>query len=192
MLHTHREIERAAIERVSSGFKAGLIAKDSLINAVERKARYAFVIFLSSHNSIRVIFLALDFSNRAPLCFLFFSAPFVAIDNPSRKRRAIISVEQQRALVSAAMLRFSRESIFPRSIPWKSAMFARLLFAEKSWRGAPRCLGRRRLGRPSARTDWTRPPSENTSGPSKIGWERKTWGPVTWSDGLTVRAYLLF
>lgn len=72
MLHTHREIERAAIERVSSGFKAGLIAKDSLINAVERKARYAFVIFLSSHNSIRVIFLALDFSNRAPLCFLFF------------------------------------------------------------------------------------------------------------------------
>lgn len=122
----------------------------------------------------------------------FFSAPFVAIDNPSRKRRAIISVEQQRALVSAAMLRFSREPIFPRSIPWKSAMFARLLFAEKSWRGAPRYLGRRRSGRPSARTDWTRPPSENTSGPSKIGWERKTWGPVTWSDGLTVRAYLLF
>lgn len=72
LLHTRREIERAAIERVSSGFKARLIAKDSLINALERKARYTFIIFLSSHNSTPDFPRPRFFQSCAIMYFFFF------------------------------------------------------------------------------------------------------------------------
>lgn len=105
-----------------------------------------------------------------------------------------LRANKQRASVFAMIgtFAFSFLLIFPafNSVGKVQSLQSRLLFAEKSWRGAPRCLGRRRFKKPSVRTDWTRLPSENTSGPSKIGWERKTWGLAMWSDGLTVRIHI--
>lgn len=184
LLHTHREIERAAIERVSSGFKARLIAKDSLINALERKARYTFIIFLSSHNSIRILPIFSSSSRFFESCAIMFFLFFFFFLRANKQRASVFAM--------IGTFAFSFLLIFPafNSVGKVQSLQSRLLFAEKSWRGAPRCLGRRRFKKPSVRTDWTRLPSENTSGPSKIGWERKTWGLATWSDGLTVRIHI--